>query len=275
MKTRLISAVIGISLAIALLVIGSFFPIVLDLSISLIAAMCVYEALSAKSLNKKWSVLFPSVIFAFLFCMTYSLPIMPILVFAFVTVLFCAMIFNHDHLVFDDLSYAFTVTLLCTLGMWSVVYLFDNTGSYPGIFYIVTALATPWLADAGAYTGGSLFGKHKLCPNISPKKTVEGAVSGVIIGALLSLLVGVVFENFIFQNGETVNYILLAGYALIGSVISVVGDLSFSLIKRSYGIKDFGNVIPGHGGVLDRFDSVIFSAPLLMLFNMFFPIVAI
>jgi len=135
-------------------------------------------------------------------------------------------------------------------------------------------LATPWLSDGGAYFGGSFLGKRKLCPKISPKKTVEGAVTGVISGGILSLIVGLIFQNFIF-SGEKVNYIYLAIFGLLGALVSIVGDLSFSLIKRSCGIKDYGSLIPGHGGMLDRFDSVIFTSPLLMIFNMFLPIVKI
>ena len=134
-------------------------------------------------------------------------------------------------------------------------------------------MANPWLADAGAYFGGSRFGKKKLCPKISPKKTVEGAVSGFIIGTVLSLLVGIIFEAFFFKNGETVNYIYLLIFSLLGAVVSIVGDLSFSLIKRSCGVKDYGSLMPGHGGMLDRFDSVIFTAPILMILNMYLPII--
>lgn len=274
MKTRILSAVVGISLAVGLLILGNFFPVIIDLSLAVITAMCVYEGLSAKALNKKVTIAVPCVAFSFLFCLIYAnTPLCLILAYVFVVALFLSMIFNHEKLVFSDLAFALTITILCTMGMWSVVFLFDLTKSMVGLFFVVTALATPWLADGGAYFGGSFFGKRKLCPKISPKKTVEGAVSGVIIGTLLSLLVGVIFENFLFTDGETVNYLFLAIYGLFGAVISIVGDLSFSLIKRSCGVKDYGSLIPGHGGMLDRFDSVVFSAPLLVIFNMYFPII--
>lgn len=273
MKIRILSAVVGISVALGLLILGSFFSIVIDISLAVIAAVCVYEALLAKDLVKKLSVSIPCICFTFAFCMIYTLSLYPIAVYLFFVILFIAMISNHDKLSFVEFSYAVTVTLLCTLGIWTVVYQFDITRSMTGIFYVVSALTIPWLADAGAYFGGSLFGKNKLCPSISPKKTVEGAVSGVIIGTILSVLVGVIFNYFIFRNGETVNFIFLAIYGLLGALISIVGDLSFSLIKRSCGVKDYGNIIPGHGGLLDRFDSVIFTAPLLLIFNMYFPIV--
>lgn len=273
MKTRILSAVIGIAVALVLLVLGSYFSIVIDICLAVIAAFCVYEGLAAKKIEKKWSLSIPCIAFTFAFCMIYTMSMYPVAVFLFFLAAFSAMIVNHDKLTFNDLSFAIVITVLCTLGFWSVVYLFDSSTSLPGLFYVVTALSTPWLADAGAYFGGSLFGKRKLCPNISPKKTVEGAVSGVVIGTLLSLLVGVIFTEFIFQNGESVNYLLLAVYGFVGALVSIIGDLSFSLIKRSCGIKDFGNLIPGHGGMLDRFDSVIFSAPLLLIFNLYFPIV--
>ncbi len=274
MKTRILTAVVGISIAVGLMVLGSIFPIIIDVCLAVIACMCLTEGLSAKGLNKKFTIIIPCVGFAFLFLMLYSYTaICPILVFLLILSLFLSMIFNHENLVFPDLAYALTMTTLCTLGIWTIIYLFDQTHSVVGIFYVVVALANPWLADAGAYFGGSRFGKKKLCPKISPKKTVEGAVSGFIIGTVLSLLVGIIFEAFFFKNGETVNYIYLLIFSLLGAVVSIVGDLSFSLIKRSCGVKDYGSLMPGHGGMLDRFDSVIFTAPILMILNMYLPII--
>ncbi len=275
MKIRIISAIIGIAVTIGLLFLGSYYSIVIDLSLTIIAVMCLFEGLSAKGLNKKFSICIPCVIFTAAVCMFYSyIYVIPILFFALVLSVFLAMIFNHENLVFPDLAFALTITAMCTFGFWSIISLYDSFKNSVGIFYIVTGLATPWLSDGGAYFGGSFLGKRKLCPKISPKKTVEGAVTGVISGGILSLIVGLIFQNFIF-SGEKVNYIYLAIFGLLGALVSIVGDLSFSLIKRSCGIKDYGSLIPGHGGMLDRFDSVIFTSPLLMIFNMFLPIVKI
>ena len=134
------------------------------------------------------------------------------------------------------------------------------------------SLVIPWVADAGAYFAGSLLGKHKLCPKISPKKTVEGALGGILAGVVGAVILAVVFQSFVFGSVWQVQYLLLVIMALAGGVVSIIGDLSFSSIKRSCKVKDYGSVIPGHGGILDRCDSVIFTAPFIMLFIEYFPI---
>ena len=125
------------------------------------------------------------------------------------------------------------------------------------------------LGSLGAYFVGSFFGKTKLCPEISPKKTVEGAIGGMVVNMLVLVLIGWIYELLFPAD---VNYIsmLLIGFG--SSVISILGDLSFSLIKRSCNIKDFGQVIPGHGGILDRFDSVIFVSPFVYYICLWLPL---
>ena len=274
MKTRILSAVIGVSLAIGLVILGAYFPIVIDLSLAAIALMCIFEGLSAKKLDKKLTLIIPCTAFAVLFFLLYwnKLACMAI-VFAFVVALYLAMVFNHENLVFHDLSFALTITTMCTLGIWTIVYMYDIRKDNIGLFYVIASLAIPWFADGGAYFGGSFLGKHKLCPKISPKKTVEGAVSGVIVGTIVPLVEGVIFTQFFFAEGVTISYINFIIIGFLGSLISILGDLSFSLIKRSCNIKDYGSLIPGHGGMLDRFDSVIFTAPLIMILDMLLPIV--
>ncbi|MDD6190075.1 MAG: phosphatidate cytidylyltransferase [Firmicutes bacterium] len=116
---------------------------------------------------------------------------------------------------------------------------------------VITAFGT----DICAYFAGVTMGKHKLCPVISPKKTWEGAAGGVIGAMILSGLFGYFFE------GEIMVHCMIIGF--LGSIISMFGDLTASIFKRKMGIKDYGNLIPGHGGILDRFDSVLFTAPVV------------
>ena len=134
-------------------------------------------------------------------------------------------------------------------------------------FYIILPIAIAFISDAGGLFAGMLFGKHKLAPLISPKKTVEGAVGALIFGAIAAVGTGFVAQNLIgFTVSQmSVNYGYLILYGLVGSVISQFGDLCFSYVKREFKLKDFGTLFPGHGGILDRFDSVVFCAPLCLL----------
>lgn len=120
---------------------------------------------------------------------------------------------------------------------------------------------------------GSFIGKHKLCPNISPKKTVEGAVGGFIINIGLIMLMGYLYNLIFYGSQLSVSYLSLAIIGGVTAILSIVGDLSFSIIKRSYDVKDFGNLIPGHGGMMDRFDSVVIVGPFIYLFIQLLPVI--
>ena len=113
-----------------------------------------------------------------------------------------------------------------------------------------------------AYFTGVLFGKHKLIPSISPKKTVEGAIGGVVVAVLAFVLFGVILEQFATVN---VNYFILIPTGVLLAVVAQIGDLIASLIKREHGVKDYGNILPGHGGIMDRFDSILAVSSILMI----------
>ena len=134
--------------------------------------------------------------------------------------------------------------------------------------YIFLPIVIPFVGDAAAMFAGMAFGKHKLCPELSPKKTVEGSVGEWVGTVVICIVYGVAFH---FITGVTVNYFFLAVYGILGGAISQIGDLAFSYVKRTRKVKDFGHVLPGHGGVLDRFDSVIFCAPLIELLIIWLP----
>lgn len=127
-----------------------------------------------------------------------------------------------------------------------------------GVHLLFVAFISAWVSDTGAYFCGCLLGKHKLIPDISPKKTVEGAVGGILCSALGGVIFGLI-EQFVF--GNSANYIGLAIVCGIGSIAGQIGDLVASMMKRKFDIKDFSNIMPGHGGITDRFDSVMLTAP--------------
>lgn len=130
-----------------------------------------------------------------------------------------------------------------------------------GLYLVWLIFLSSWGCDTSAYCVGILLGKHKMAPELSPKKTVEGGIGGVIGAGLLGLVYGVIFSE---QMDEFANPgLACAAICMIGALISQVGDLAASAIKRNHGIKDYGKLIPGHGGIMDRFDSIIFTAPMI------------
>lgn len=131
-----------------------------------------------------------------------------------------------------------------------------------GKYLVLLPVICAFLTDAGAYFAGVFLGKHRGITMVSPKKSLEGYIGGILSGAVFLLLYGVILHQFAHLD---VSLPIMALYGLLGSAITELGDLSFSLIKRQYGIKDYGNLLPGHGGMLDRFDSMTFAAPLLLL----------
>ncbi len=136
--------------------------------------------------------------------------------------------------------------------------------------YVFLPFVAAFSSDSGAYFAGYFWGNKKAFPHLSPKKTVAGCIGGLVSAVLLMVLYGFVISRF----GHEVNYFLLAVYGLFGSLACQFGDLVFSAIKRQYGIKDYGNLIPGHGGMLDRFDSMHFTAPMIGLLAVLLPAIA-
>ena len=130
-----------------------------------------------------------------------------------------------------------------------------------GAYMVWLIIISTWGCDTCAYCIGMLFGKHKMSPVLSPKKSIEGAFGGVIGSGLIALVYCLIFRNKMSINNTGV--LIIVVIVMIAALISMIGDLSASAIKRFYDIKDYGRLIPGHGGVLDRFDSVIICAPII------------
>ncbi|WMC92969.1 phosphatidate cytidylyltransferase [Kineothrix sp. MB12-C1] len=143
--------------------------------------------------------------------------------------------------------------------MFSFIYLVRELPS--GIYIVWMIFISSWICDTCAYITGMLFGKHRLAPRLSPKKSVEGAIGGIAGSALVGgLYAHFIVERVIAEQGMTLIFIIISA---IGAIISQIGDLAASAIKRDHTIKDYGYLIPGHGGIMDRFDSVIFTAPMI------------
>lgn len=130
-----------------------------------------------------------------------------------------------------------------------------------GKYLVLLAVLLAFITDGGAYFAGVFLGKHRGITQVSPKKSLEGYIGGFITGVVFAIAFGAVVQA---ASGLSVNFVSLAIGGFVGAVATMLGDLAFSLIKRQYGIKDYGNLLPGHGGMLDRFDSMIFCAPVVL-----------
>ncbi len=259
MKTRIISSAVLLPLLlIVVLVLPKVFTAIL---FGLMAAVAAYELLMGTGLVRHMRLVAYSMLMAFLvalwcyFGMPFAWGLLGILVFC--GAMFGEMMHDHVKLRFDKIAMCFAAGILVPFLLCSLVRIHSYVGT--GKFFILIPFAMAFLSDSGAYFAGKFLGKHKLAPVISPKKTVEGVVGGV-----LGAIVGMLLYTLVLQLGFGfhVNYAYALIYGLAGSLVSVFGDLCFSVIKRQTGIKDYGNLIPGHGGILDRFDSMIMVAPL-------------
>ena len=184
----------------------------------------------------------------------------------FVTLCFAQLLRSHGQLPFAQVAITMVAGLLIPFLLSALVRIrmMEN-----GVYLIAAPFVMAFLSDTGGYLIGCAFGKHKLCPAISPKKTVDGFFGG-IAGSILGMIVYGLVLQFFF--GFTVNYLYAVIYGVLGSGFAVFGDLMFSVIKRQTGIKDYGKLLPGHGGILDRFDSVTIVAPLAEVLLLILPL---
>lgn len=237
--------------------------------LSLLAALGVYEALWSTGCVKKARICAYSMVLAALIPLWFYTGANQKLalagLFIYVFILFCEAMASKYTMTLENMGSAFFISIMVPVFLSALLRI--RQGEL-GIYYIILPFVIAYMSDSFALFAGMLFGKHKLAPTLSPKKTREGAVGG-IVGAMVGCLVfGVIMSRFF---SLTPNYVVLAVYGLLGSPVAQVGDLAFSYIKRQYGIKDYGKIFPGHGGVLDRVDSLIFCAPFVEILLHFFP----
>ena len=272
MKTRIISAVIALPIFLFILLFAPLY--ILAFTISIICSLMAYELLLAILPVKGNIRLFIyTVISAFIvpvgsyfnissFLFYFTLLTLMILVFIEAIMRYhterqLPMMFILGAL-FGGLMIPYLLATLLNLRLM-------EHGKLLVLIPVICAFAT----DAGAYFTGVLLGKNKIFPRVSPNKTIEGCIGGVVIGTLFLMLYGVAIINL--TSITYVNFMALLIYGMIGSVICQIGDLTFSLIKREFKVKDFGQLLPGHGGMLDRFDSMVFTAPAMYLLVMTLP----
>ena len=247
MVTRILTAIVALLLLIPLLIWGG--SIGACALFALISGFSVYEMLVCCGLIKKWGISIPSILVSALIAFlpaisgpAWELSIIlgiPVLLVIFLVI----TVIRHETLDVERLLMFFSLAIYITAGFSSLSAMRESYG----LWTVALVLSVAWCTDTFAYFSGMLFGNKKLCPNISPKKTVAGAIGGTLFGTLAGVVV------LWIALGKP----LLGLIALPLSIVSQFGDLAASVIKRRFGVKDYGRIFPGHGGVLDRFDSII------------------
>ena len=276
MKTRTITSVFILLVMVPIILLSKF--IIYPIALSALAVMATFEILRALGVEKNWYLSIPAYILAGVFpfasyfvtaqsSFTYLLTIAA-LIYIYMIYTMGVSVFSKGQTTFKTisevlLSVTYVVVSFTSLSM--IRYIDKEIGLYKLILVFIVS----WVCDAMAYVVGSLIGKHKLIPEISPKKTVEGAIGGVVSAIAAYMLYGLVLDLAI-PNVE-VNYIVLAVFGLVLAVVSQLGDLIASLIKREHNIKDYGKLLPGHGGIMDRFDSIMAVSTILLILTIVFP----
>ncbi len=259
MKTRIISGIVmGVIVAVVLTLGFLLTDVIITAAIGLLSAIAIYEILhNAAGITDKITLI-GACIFSFLCILTSqtgTLWIESLFTVCILYSIFAVIMILKNHSEFDlakisvvyGLPVMFSMAFFCLNGV--------IIGG-KGIYYLLLLLNFSSVCDMGAYFVGVTCGKHKLCPNISPKKTVEGAIGGIVSSIVFSVIISLCFGNF------SIPLILMT---VPFCILGMLGDLFASAIKRSVDLKDYGNLIPGHGGIMDRLDSIIMIAPLMFI----------
>lgn len=272
MKQRIITGIVALLIFIPVLVFSDtvIFPIVFGL----LALVALWEIFACVGLKKHWALIAMAAIvaggsmaIAWLYVgETEFATILTRLFFALVFMTLSLAVVSKGTLPITDVSVALAMTFYITYGFSSILLLRRAPN---GAYLYLLVFLSAWLTDTGAYFTGVFFGKHKLIPDVSPKKTVEGAIGGIITCVLTFLVYGFIVQKI---GGPAPHYLRLAIVGALVSAASMLGDLIASLVKRKYDIKDYGKLFPGHGGVLDRFDSVLATAPILWILIDYLPL---
>ena len=278
MKTRIITAVVGIVVLIG--VLFTFDTLIFNLVITAITLIALHEIYAALGFEKQgWPLLGVLVPYTFLVMLSsYELCRRLVMPASFLVVLFYAiyLVVRNGTISYQKASGLAMFSGIVIFCFYSFIRLKEllpvEEYGYDAVFFILLILCFAWGGDTCAYFAGRAFGKHKLCPVVSPKKTVEGAIGGVlgtmVFGVAATLIYSIAadrMEAFTRSNIGVSMYVVIALLACVAAVLGIYGDLFASVVKRQCGIKDYGTIFPGHGGIRDRFDSVMFIAPFVTM----------
>ena len=262
-KARLLSGIVLVAAAIALVTAGGDILLLGLMLVSLIGQFELYRIFHIER-TLVGAIGYLGTVLYYLSLRVSFLPGFEIFVLGLLVLLMAAYVFSFPKYKADQVFAGFAGVFYVSVMLAGI---YQARELPTGAYFVWLIFLCSWGCDTCAYCVGVLIGKHKMAPKLSPKKSIEGAAGGCVGAALLTLLYGGLFQRQMgLSEGEVA---LLAGIAAVGALISMVGDLAASAIKRHYEVKEDGKLIPGHGGVLDRFDSVIFTAPIIYYLGRF------
>jgi len=270
MKTRVITGLVALAVFLPFLIFSDTW--VFGFAMALCSVLSVFEMLRCVKLQEKLAISVPFLLLGaglpmYVYFAGNHLSFLRV---AIPCILLCVLwllavaVFWSEHISLPELSTAAFLCFYVICAYCSILFLryYDELGKYTYLLIFAGA----WITDSFAYFCGMLFGKHKLIPQISPKKTVEGSIGGILFCGLSFVLYGFLLRHWL-HIATDFNYFLLFVYGVGVSVVSQIGDLSMSAVKRHYQIKDYGKILPGHGGMLDRFDSILAVSTVLFILN--------
>lgn len=247
MKDRVVS---GIIIMLVFLVLIYFSETVFNIMVFGLLALCINEFIRVRKNNNKYSLTTEIILYGLplisIFWFSYMWKLDQVAYFGIILIVYYLLGLLDKSFDFNDVSYYLSTGFFLILAGIAAIALRSQPNGFYVLFYAVLLVAG---VDSGGYFFGKWFGKRKLLPQISPNKTVEGALGGILVGTILGVLFG------IFTNIGIDDFMLLFSISFILCIVSIIGDLFFSMIKRTNGVKDFSNLLPFHGGLLDRIDS--------------------
>lgn len=259
MQKRVLTGVVGLPILFAMLYLGGYFLLAACIILSGVALLEFSNAFNRR-LENKISMVFIEIL-SIIILVSMKLDyyaLMPTIMMVFIAV-FCFEILNGKTDIYRGVITVFGLIYIPV--MFGYLMMFENIKM--GTYYMWMVVVIAFSTDTAAYFVGKAIGKTKLAPNISPKKTIAGAVAGLAASAIFMVLYGVILK-FGFKMDLPLYFYAVAGF--VGSIAGQCGDLTASMIKRRMEVKDFGKILPGHGGILDRFDSILFIIPLVYIF---------
>ncbi len=276
MKTRILTSAVALVLLAAVLLFYDTF--VFNLAFSAACIIAIHELFNAYGFGKKDMYVFVGFSAMTLLVMFSDHPVVYAALrpagYLFILFLALCVVIRFDAVNFARLSGIAVFATVVVLSFYSLIYLKmllpKAEYGFDAVYFMLLIMAYAWGGDTFAYFTGRAFGKRKLAQAVSPHKTVEGAIGGLMGSMVLGLVVTLVYVQLVgrlldFERVRGAYYVLVVLMGAVASVLGVVGDLFASAVKRQCGIKDFGTIFPGHGGILDRFDSVLFIAPLVSM----------